>query len=314
MGNMNSRKILRNIAGWLLAAVIIFFLARTIYIHRYELSQWQWSINWPDALLSALFLLIAYLTASQAWRTIIKGFGYNIKFHESFRVVYLANLGRYIPGKIWQVFGMVALAKEVGTPARISLASFALAQAYSLPASFVLIPIFLGRLDSVDSLAAYRDIFYAVFTIVILVFLVLFFKPNGLNWALNKVLKLLKREPVDYKPDIGNRISIFIWYLITWLLFGLAFHYFLSAIMSYSILPIGYAMGTYIAAYVIGYISFLSPGGLGFREGVITALLSPYFGAPIAASISLFHRIWITAAEAIISLLALLTYRVKSHR
>ena len=311
---MNSHKILRNIAGWLLAAIIIFFLARTIYIHRYELSQWQWNINWIYILVSFLLLFGAYISATIAWQKIISSFSLKVGLIDSFRILYLSQLGRYIPGKIWQVVGMVALAQEVGVPARISLASFALAQAYSLPASFVLIPIFLGRLDSVDSLAAYRDIFYGVFTIVIIVFLVLFFKPNGLNWALNKVLKILRREPVDYKPDFGNRISIFVWYLAMWFLFGLAFHYFLNAIMSYSILPIGYAIGTYIAAYIIGYISFLSPGGLGFREGVMTALLSPYFSTPVAASISLINRIWITAAEAIISLLALLTYRIKSRK
>jgi len=42
----------------------------------------------------------------------------------------------------------------------------------------------------------------------------------------------------------------------------------------------------------------------------MTAILSPFFGAPVAASISLINRIWITIAETVISLIALATYRI----
>ncbi|MCP4705737.1 MAG: hypothetical protein GY865_14150, partial [candidate division Zixibacteria bacterium] len=128
------------------------------------------------------------------------------------------------------------------------------------------------------------------------------------------VLKFLKREPVEYSPTFKNRIAIFNWYLLTWTLFGFAFYYFLEAVLPNSIIPLNYAIGTYIAAYIIGYISFLSPGGLGFREGVITALLTPFLGVGIAVSIALIHRVWITIAEAIISLVALLTYRLDSKK
>jgi uncharacterized membrane protein YbhN (UPF0104 family) len=135
-----------------------------------------------------------------------------------------------------------------------------------------------------------------------------------LNKALNWVLKILKRYPVEYRPDIKNRAAIFIWYLITWTLFGLAFFYFLEALLDNSTFSLNYAVGTYIAAYIIGYISFLSPGGLGFREGVMTALLTPFLGIGVSVSISLIHRVWITCAEAIISLAALLTYKFRSKK
>jgi len=311
---MEFGKKVKTAIGWLLAAVILAFLVRLIYVNRTELAKWQWDIDWFTALISALFLFLAYITAAIAWQTIIYGFGHKIRLSDSFRIVYLANLGRYIPGKIWQVFGMVALAKEVDIPARVSLASFALAQAYSLPAAFLLIPIFIGNISSIESLAVYGNIFYLVFAITFLVFLIFFFKPDGLNIALNRLLKILKREPVEYRPDIKNRMAIFVWYLITWILFGLAFHYFLEALLDRSTLPINYSVGTYIAAYILGYISFLSPGGLGFREGVMTALLTPFLGVGLSVSISLIHRVWITCAEAIISLIALLTYRFRSKK
>ncbi len=304
----------KTIIGWLLAIAILAFLGRMFYINRAELAQWQWDIDWLQAAISAILLFLAYIFAAIAWKTIIYGFGHKIGLSDSFRIVYLANLGRYIPGKIWQVFGMVALAKEVGIPTRISLASFVLAQAYSLPASFILIPIFIGNIDSIPQLAVYKNLFYLAFAISFLAFLILFFKPGGLSGALNWVLKLLKKEPVEYNPKFKNRIAIFNWYLLTWTLFGFAFHFFLEALLANSILPLNYAVGTYIAAYILGYISFLSPGGLGFREGVMTALLTPFLGVGVAVSISLIHRVWITCAEAIISLFALWTYKFSTKK
>jgi len=175
--------------------------------------------------------------------------------------------------------------------------------------AFLLIPIFVGNLEAIHSIYIFGDIVYPISIIIFLIFLFFFIKPDGFNKLLNWLLRKLKREPVDYRPDLKNRILIFLYYMISWLLFGFAFFYFLKALKEDSLLSLDYAIGTYIAAYVLGYIAFLSPGGLGFREGVMTVLLSPFFGLPVAVSISLIHRIWITAVEAIISLIALLTYR-----
>jgi len=297
--------------GWLLALIIIAYLCRIIYLHRAELSAWQWDINWLYALMSAIMLGLAYLSAALGWRAIIDGFGLKVGPGDSFRILYLSQLGRYIPGKIWQVFGMIALSSEVGIPPRVSLASFVINQAYFIPASFLLIPIFIGNLEPIKGLYLYGNIIYLLMTIIFLIFLFFFIKPNGLNRILNWVLKKLNREPVEYNPDFKNRLFIFFLYLLTWLLFGLAFFFFLKAILPETILSLQYAIGTYIAAYSLGYLSFFSPGGLGFREGIITALLTPFIGAPIAVSVSLINRVWITIIEAIISLIALLTYRFK---
>ncbi|UCD17158.1 MAG: flippase-like domain-containing protein [Candidatus Zixiibacteriota bacterium] len=308
---MPTPKIIRNVVGWLLAAIIIFILIRTIYTHWDDLRAWEWRVHWAKLLLSVLFMAGAYLTASQGWRTLLVGFGYRIRLHEAFRVVYLAQLGRYIPGKIWQVIGMVGLAREIGIPSAVALASFVLVQAYALPAAFLLIFATMGSAEWIDSLMIYRNIFYIFMAAILVVFLVLFCRPGGLHWALNKLLVMFKRDPVSYQPGFGNRISIFALYLLTWFLFGISFHFFLGALLKHPQHVLQNSAGIYIAAYNIGYIAFFSPGGLGFREGVMTALLSPGLTQPVAASIALINRVWITAAEAVVSLLAILTYRLK---
>jgi uncharacterized membrane protein YbhN (UPF0104 family) len=308
---MDKKRFLKNLFGWLLAVVIFYILFKTIYDNREQLRNWHWQINWFYASLTAITLFGAYLCGTQGWLEIIRGFGYNIKFHESFRVIYMANLARYVPGKVWQVVGMVGLAKEIGLPPQISLASFALVQAYALPASFILIPLALGTNAALSSLVIFRDIMYIFMAIVVILFLILFFRPEGLNWALNKVLKIFRQEPVEYRPSIKNRFLIFIWYSFNWILFGVSFHFFILALSGTTKISFIYSSGAYIAAYIMGYLSFLSPGGLGVREGVMSALLSPLLTPPVAATVSLINRIWITIAETIVSFLAYLTYKIK---
>jgi len=311
---MNKKRVIKSVVGWLIAAIIIYILFKTIYNNRAQLENWDWRINWFYAGLSALALGGAYLCGSQGWRTIMHGFGYTVKLHESFRVIYLANLGRYIPGKVWQVIGLVGLAKEINISPAVSMASFALVEAYALPASFILIPLALGFGQTASTLMVFRDLLYIFMAVVVVVFLVLFFRPDGLKWALNKVLKLFRQEPVSYKPTMKNRISILLWYLFNWTLFGLSFHFFLLALMADISIPITLSAGTYIAAYVLSYITFLSPAGLGVREGVMSAILATQFGAPVAASVALINRVWITIAEVIITLLALATYKIKPKK
>jgi uncharacterized membrane protein YbhN (UPF0104 family) len=296
--------------GWLIAAVLIFYLANYIQENWNEIAGQQWKIRWSALLISGLFLLGAYIVASLGWRAIIAGFGYKVTRPAAFRVAYLSNLGRYIPGKIWQVFGMVGLAKELGVPVRVSLASFALAQLYMIPIGFMVILITLRNLETIEALKSVGLVLYLAAGIIFLVFLILLFKPGGFNWGLNLILRLFRREMVEYNPRVRNRTITFILYMHTWIFFGLGFYFFLHALIETD-LAASHSIGIYTASYTLGYLAFISPGGLGVREAVMSAILSPILGAPVAASIALANRVWITIAEVVISLLALLTYRIK---
>ncbi len=306
-----SKKTVKNILGWILALAIIYFLARYIVNHWDEITSQHWDFRWSYLALAGLILFAAFLALTQAWRVIIKGFQYNVVFGDAFRIMFLSQLGRYIPGKIWQVIGMVGLAREVGLPAPVTLASFVLNEIYFLPAGFILLPFTLGNLGALEKNQSIGQAFYIVAAVIVVVFLIFFFLPGGLNRLMNFALKLIKKEPVSYSPTITNRLTIFGWYVVCWILFGVAFHFFLKGLLAESPVTLVYAIGAYAASYIIGYLSFITPGGLGFREAVLTALLAPFGGTALAASLAFANRIWLTVAEAIISLLALATYKMK---
>ena len=64
-------------------------------------------------------------------------------------------------------------------------------------------------------------------------------------------------------------------------------------------------VGTFSISWLVGYYTFLSPGGLGVQEGVQVYLLNFFFPSPISIVIALASRLWITIGDILVFLLAL---------
>ena len=58
--------------------------------------------------------------------------GHEVGLIPSLRVFFTANLGRYLPGKLWQVAGLAYLARGEGIPAGTATGAAILGQAFSL--------------------------------------------------------------------------------------------------------------------------------------------------------------------------------------
>ena len=98
---------------------------------------------------------------------------------------------------------------------------------------------------------------------------------------------------------------ILLGYLGVWLIMGSAF-----ALLAASFTPVtpqqfAALIATWAAAYVIGYLSMITPSGLGVREGVMILLLAPLFPAPIPTIIALAARLWMVIAEVVGAAIAL---------
>jgi hypothetical protein len=82
-----------------------------------------------------------------------------------------------------------------------------------------------------------------------------------------------------------------------WLTNGLAFFLFVDSITPVSPGDLLAFISMNAGAYWIGYVSFFTPSGLGFREGALAWMLSYFFPAPVAVVLSLVTRLWTTLGE-----------------
>jgi Lysylphosphatidylglycerol synthase TM region len=265
--------------------------------------------SWPLIALSTVVLLAMYLLHFLLWRTIVNTLSaVPIRVGPAFRVYFVSSLGRYIPGKLWQVAGMAALAQRAGISPVAATAAALLGQLAFMSMGLV----FLAAL--LPSLYGRAAILGAVLLLSLAIALfVLGDTDRGKAVRHRVLLKLGPRIAAagQLLDQLSARRAAVWWvaYGFTWVLLGGAFALFVIAFTPQQAGEYRLFAGTVAASYLWGLLLFL-PAGLGVREGVMILLLTPVITAPGAVIVSAASRLWFTVAELLpLSALPLLPQR-----
>ena len=304
---MKHKKLFFNLLKFLLTAVILFFLGRQVYLHWAVIKDFDWNIHPGFLILSVLGGFAAFVLMALAWRIIIANFGFEVTLPEAFKISYLSNLGRYVPGKVWQVFGILYLTGKKGIPVETSGASFVLWQVFTIPAAFLafalaaqLEPSIL--IDQVAFLGETTSIWITVAAVIICA-LILFY-PDPILKLVNSLLRLLSRPEVRFRMDKSVALLLFLVYFVVWIVYGMAFWLFLMAVVGSDAPGLVASIGIFSVAYQIGYLVLFAPGGFGPREAVLAALLVVFIG-PTALLVAGLARLWSILIEILAALIAL---------
>jgi hypothetical protein len=286
----------RRAIGWLLALAILFFLTRTLWSSWDQVAQsgWTFQFNLPLFLIS-LFLLVPGRTfAVEAWRRILRALGNPISLRFAVYAWFVSNLARFIPGNVFQLAAMMMLTESAGV-AKINIV---LSQA--VYAAIALSVAALYGLTLLPIAQAYVPLLALAFVALI----VLFALPAVFQILLNVSTWLLRRVR-RHREMVAPRVRITFWQgLVTpvfsftmWTINGLAFWLFVRSITDVAVSAIPAFIGMNAAAYFIGYASFVTPSGLGFREASLSFFLGAFFPAPVAVSMAFLTRLWSIGGE-----------------
>jgi len=134
--------------------------------------------------------------------------------------------------------------------------------------------------------------------IILALFIVL--HPRVRCCLLNLALRLLKRNPIQLTVRDSDILLITLAWCASWIVAGSAFYVLLLALWpSAPLVALPICIGIYALAWDIGFVSFITPSGLGFREGAIVGLfaLSLPLPAGLAPIIAILSRFVSTIAE-----------------
>ncbi|HUV30988.1 MAG TPA: lysylphosphatidylglycerol synthase transmembrane domain-containing protein [Acidobacteriota bacterium] len=290
-----------------LTVVILYFLYRQVAGHWTDIKDYEWQVDVPMLCLSILGGLVALLILSGSWKLIIGGFGHRVTPMMAFRIAYLSNLGRYIPGKVWQVFGMLYLARRQGIPPETTTASAVMIQVFCVPASllvFVLAALIEPQVAGAPAAVVGSASVYVIAVLILAgcAAIILWLQPI-LNLG-NRLLRRAGRPPVVFTGDKKVAPVIFLGYFIAWIVYGAAFWLFIRAVMGASSPGFIVCLGLYNVSYQVGYLMLFAPGGLGPRELVMGAFLMPFIG-PLGAAVAIMARIWTIVIETLATAIAL---------
>jgi hypothetical protein len=222
---------------------------------------------------------------------ILAGLGGPLRYRRAAPVWFLSNIVRYIPGNIWQFLGMAELAHAEGVPRLVTLTSTVLHQVISTAAGIVLAACYFAVFEQGEWLRALRPL------LLLAPFGLLLLQPRLLAVVLNWLLRKAGRPPIVVSLTWRQIWILIARYFVVWIAMGLSF-----AVLARAVTPLGWCEAFYLtaswaAAYVIGYLTLLTPAGLGVREGVLAILLFAVMPQPVAAVVAIMARLWMVLGE-----------------
>ena len=246
--------------------------------------------NFPLFVASSLLLMIGYAISATNWAYIVNDLGGpQIPKADAIRLFMIANLGRYIPGKIWQIAGLTALAKDRGVPPGTAVGAAVLGQGIALVAAaglgiglyyVILPPGYFGLISIV-----------LIGSVVVLATIPVSFKAGAKLW-----LHFMGSQTIE-TPSPTSGLRWLLLYFVNWIVYALAFWMMVASFDSdISLIPVAAA---FPAAYVLGYLMIFAPAGLGVREGFLIVFLSPHLGLGPSGVIAVVARLWTTLTEVV---------------
>ncbi|MFQ6104894.1 MAG: lysylphosphatidylglycerol synthase domain-containing protein [Candidatus Glassbacteria bacterium] len=275
----------------------IFIAASLLFMALYVWRTVRQVGNFPpspdiDALMASLLInWLGFVTVILVWKFLITSYGERITTGQAYRIYFRSNLGKYLPGKVWQLAGMVFLCDEIGIMPNKSIP----ASLYNTGVAVITgLAIFFVTV-SIDTLGLTRALVSYTLLVAIIVFLIVF--PDFLTGLMNRILRILGKERIEEGIGRGILFTTFVSYALAWFIFGWGFHLFLRFLGVSKDLDLLETVGIFSGSVSIGFLAFFSPGGIGIREGVMVFLMEKYYPLTTAIFISVTARLWITAVE-----------------
>lgn len=293
------------------AALLIWFVGKALA------SQWTTFRAQPLATdvsamalaLSALTVLATYALLVQVWRRLLAGAGATIGFGAAARIWSISNLWRYVPGKVWQIGAMSALAQRERVSPVAAAGTAILSTVLNIATGLALAVLLAGPL-----LERWRPgTRGAAILLVLLATLGLVALPFVLPRLAATAAKITGREVSLTPPSRGAVAFATAGNVVSWLTYGLAFLWLVRGLLGTSGGAAWQYVAVFTASYVVGYLFLLVPGGIGPREAVMLWLLTAFdlTTEKQALLVTVASRLWLTLLELVPGLLFLAFDRMR---
>jgi glycosyltransferase 2 family protein len=272
------------ILPWLKWLFIALILASVAHAMKSQLENFPWRTAHFRPLplaLAALCLTLIYAARTLSFRLLLMGYARLGHFppptwSQMAVVAWVPQLAKYVPGQVASIAGAVGFLRKFGIGAIVGLSVVLLMDGLAVLTGVITgSPLLLW--------APIKKLLPFGWLLCILIILagIIMLLPGVYGRAINFALIKTKRPPLQSMPPTRNFVGPVLLGFMQWVLAGLAL--WLTAL---SVTPTPFHhlwLFTAIGAlgYTAGYLSPL-PGGLGIRDGIFQATLTPLIGTPAA--------------------------------
>jgi glycosyltransferase 2 family protein len=252
------------------------------------------------SLVSSVVLCASFMFLAIAWSILLKGGGVHLPFIDSFRIMGEAQVGKYLPGNVFQYIRRASLGAAFGITAEVSTLSMGVETVLLIISAIIIVfvHLFFGQtnISWIEDLVAERTTSILVVAGIILAAVVLLVvNKKTRRWLYER------RGYVDAKRAILSLLLYVLFFFVMGINIFLLVHFAWQ-----KEIPLqwyDYTWG-FTAAWLLGFIVPGAPGGIGIREAAILAIYGPVMGDGIAASLAVLWRFITTIGDLVTFLIA----------
>ena len=287
---VNAKTVLLRVAQIALVLLVTWGIVRALApeltrVSLHDVTRLQpawWRIGLSLVVLLAFYLLHAWL-----WRHVTQHLaGQKFPYRQGVFIYYVSGLGRYIPGRVWQIAGMAVLAQRAGiSPVAATTASIIAQLAFTttgLVYAALLVP---------QDIVSHPLILAAI---ILAVLWVLYLLRHAVGRRVSRA-----RPVIEVLDRLGTLATLRWWvgYGLSWIVLTVAFVLLTTSFVTLGLKQQLFVAGTVVASYLGGQLAFFSVAGLGVREALMGSWLATVMSPAAAVVVTVASRIWFTAGE-----------------
>ncbi|WP_255498450.1 lysylphosphatidylglycerol synthase domain-containing protein [Nakamurella sp. PAMC28650] len=269
---------------------VVAFAAWAIVKERHSLAQAWDKVELLPVLVALLLSIVGAFSGFPQWRVLLAGLGSDIRMRPASKIFFIGQLGKYIPGGVWNIVAQATMARELKVPRARTGAAGLLAIVVALPV--------VGAMAAVTLAISGREVLGAYWwTLLLVVPLLAFLQPDVLVRLAAFAARITRRSiPLERVPG-RNIAEATAWTAFGQIISGLSLM-FLVAMFTGSYPSPLLCIGIYSLGLLAGMLVVLAPAGAGAREAVIALGLSPYMEHGAALLVALLARVLTIGADA----------------
>lgn len=291
-GGKSRRTILINIVRTVLVVLVVAAAIWQLWTNWADVAHTIAELQWHRTLLSLVAVVVGIACSTMSWQLLLDDLGKPIGVGRGAQIFLVGQLGKYLPGSIWAYVLQIELGRKAGLArARVfaaTLFSVIIAVVAALIAGALAIPVLVEQ----DSRLDWLPWLYLTLPIA-LIFLI----PAVLTRIVRFGFKILRRPRPDHPVTLNVVVRSLAFALGSYVAFGVHLWLLADTREGLTLSPLALCIGTMGIAMLAGLVFFLLPSGVGAREFVIIAALTPFVGPGAATAYAAVSRVMFIVAD-----------------
>lgn len=251
---------------------------------------------------SFLGVALAMTAAVQVWQVLLSATGSPLSPRAAAGIMFVGQLGKYLPGSIWPVLAQMELANAHQVPRHRSATASVLTMLVSLCGGLLVAVL---ALPFTEPSSAYRWFLLAA--------------PALLAVLHPRLLKPMLRVGTRGRASIdGLRLRAMLaalsWSVLSWLCYGLPIWLLATRLGAPPGRTVLIAIGGFAFAWSVGFLVVIAPAGAGVRDVLLVTALTVVLRSADATAVALVSRLLMTVGDVLAAGIAAVIGRGGSGR